>query len=536
MEVAHMLQRMRLRTIAPVLALVALSLIALSLIALALVALPARTAAAAPAASGASCSAQPIPGQHIYDCAGILTPGEIASLETHAAAVERAGAPTVVYLQAKDATPDETVQDAANLMQRWNIESKPGAKDGFVMLLNLQPGNLRHGAVGLYAGQKHFQSDLSQSELQRIVSDVMTPLLKNGDTAGGIAAGLDAVYDDLHPSPARQTARAIGTVPFNSVSLLFAGIVALLFARNRRPRGWQRQPFAMPTTTPPNDLRPAMVGALMQGKTTDGQMEATILDFAHRGLLTMEPAGTSEMLIRLTGDGHDLDGYEAQVWQALSGLADAEGVVWPGDMAQLRARWTAARGELRSDLLTRGWYDTQIAARRRPLIIAGIVGIAAVAVSVIIAIIAREGWALIGGAIFLTVGIGAFVLAATLSNTSAAGEAEVAPWRGYVQGLQHPSLTASRELDYDAVIPYAVALGENGIVTMVLDEAKAHGYSPRWFRSTPEDMRTGRMIAFYPYWIGWHTSMYPPQTSSGGGGGFSGGGAAAGGGGAGGSF
>ncbi len=42
-----------------------------------------------------------ISGQHVYDRAGILTPGEIADLETRAAAVERAGAPTVVYLQAQ---------------------------------------------------------------------------------------------------------------------------------------------------------------------------------------------------------------------------------------------------------------------------------------------------------------------------------------------------------------------------------------------------------------------------------------------------
>ena len=64
-----------------------------------------------------------VSGQHVYDRAGILTPGEIADLETHAAAVERAGAPTVVYLQARDASQDETIQDGRDLMQAWNVES-----------------------------------------------------------------------------------------------------------------------------------------------------------------------------------------------------------------------------------------------------------------------------------------------------------------------------------------------------------------------------------------------------------------------------
>lgn len=38
---------------------------------------------------------QRTPGQRIYDRAGLLTPDELATLESRAAAVERAGAPAV---------------------------------------------------------------------------------------------------------------------------------------------------------------------------------------------------------------------------------------------------------------------------------------------------------------------------------------------------------------------------------------------------------------------------------------------------------
>ncbi|HEX6800806.1 MAG TPA: hypothetical protein VF116_24045, partial [Ktedonobacterales bacterium] len=63
-----------------------------------------RGVALAPAGSCAG----PVPGQYIYDCALLLTPAEVANLETQAAAVVQAGAPTVVYLQVRDATAQQT--------------------------------------------------------------------------------------------------------------------------------------------------------------------------------------------------------------------------------------------------------------------------------------------------------------------------------------------------------------------------------------------------------------------------------------------
>src|SRR5690242_9952397 len=58
----------------------------------------------------------PVPGKHVYDYAGVLTPAEAADLEAKAARVEQAGAPVVVYLRAKDSNPSGTEQDARDLM------------------------------------------------------------------------------------------------------------------------------------------------------------------------------------------------------------------------------------------------------------------------------------------------------------------------------------------------------------------------------------------------------------------------------------
>src|SRR5262245_13732247 len=79
---------------------------------------PVATAAAAVQVGGC---AGPVSRQHIYDCAEILSSAEIAYLEAQAAAVEQAGAPTVVFLQARNATAQQALQDAIDLMNHWNV-------------------------------------------------------------------------------------------------------------------------------------------------------------------------------------------------------------------------------------------------------------------------------------------------------------------------------------------------------------------------------------------------------------------------------
>src|SRR5262249_51975948 len=71
-----------------------------------------------PSATASEGCAGPVAGQHVYDCAHLLTPAEVSMLEARATEVERAGAPTVVYLQVRDATAQQALQDAIDLMNR----------------------------------------------------------------------------------------------------------------------------------------------------------------------------------------------------------------------------------------------------------------------------------------------------------------------------------------------------------------------------------------------------------------------------------
>jgi uncharacterized membrane protein YgcG len=488
-----------------------------------------RVSAATAPANGC---AGPVPGQYIYDCSGLLTPAEITNLETQAADVVRAGAPTVVYLQVRDANADQTLQDAIDLMNRWNVESSTGAHDGFVMFFNLQPGNLRHGQVALYAGEKHAKGNLPLAELDRIRTDVMTPLLKNGQTAEGIAAGLQMVAHDLRygppPPPAYQTASAaIGRIPFNILALLFAGIVAFFFMRLRGqpPVSSHVDDIGLGSLAPPATLSPAMAGALLKGRVTDAQMEGTLLDFARRGLLVIEPAGQKKVRVELLGDGKDLTGYEQDLWSALSSHADTKyRTVFSDELRDIRKDWGATKSILRRELIERGWYDPETAgARRRPFYIAGAFGMLGAAVGVLLILLSQEGWAAIGLAVFLTASTLAFVRGYMVPNTTVEGEIAAAQWRGYAASVSDRAY----EPNLDTDLPYIVALGLLGKMAPRLKAASERGYSPSWFRA-PAD-QTIPATGFYPYWIVFHTSMTPVSSGGSASGGYSGGGAAGGG-------
>jgi uncharacterized membrane protein YgcG len=516
------------------------ALLLLPLIFVFTVAMSSQLLSTASAASSDGC-AGPVAGHYIYDCTGVLTPSETAYLETQAAAVVQAGAPTVVYLQVRAATAEQTLQDAIDLMNRWNVESRPGAHDGFVMFFNVQPGNLRHGQVALYAGAKHFQhGNLPQSELDRIRVDVMTPLLSQGHTAEGIAAGLQMVAHDLRygppPIPAyQQVAASLGSIPFIVLGLLFAALVALFLLRLLReppPSSSHDEVGGMQLPASPGELPPGMAGALLGGRVGDAEVEGTVLDFARRSLLAMEPSGKNKVEIHLLGNSNTvptLGGYEKDTWESLVRLAgDQQGTISGNELTHLRQDWGEIRRELRRELVERGWYDPEAASlKRRPLYILGTLGMVGAAIAVLLVVLSHEWWAAIGGALFLAAGLAAYIQGYGVPDTTVEGEIAAAPWRAY-----RASVTAREyEPNLDTDLPYIVALGLVNKLAPRLKAASERGYSPSWFRGGGnQEEREGwhtATIGFYPYWVAFHASAAPASAS----GGYAGGGAAAGGGG-----
>lgn len=481
------------------------------------------------------------PGRYIYDRAGLLTPDEIADLEQRAQAVVDAGAPVVVFLQQKDADYDETEDDARNLMDTWDIQSAPDAHDGLVFFFNLDPDNPRRGEVALFAGEKHYDGgNLPERELRRIFNDEMRPLLRDDQTARGIAAGLDAAANSLRfgpppPPPPSQFEQFASDLSEGPISILTLGATLLTAILGFITfRGWQSAPRSSSpiatTTSPPNDLPPALAGALVAGRVNDAQIEGTMLDLARRGALSIEPAGEKKAQIRLLDASVPRTAVERALWASLETRA-VDGVIEGSNLAKVRSDWGPAKTALNQELELRGWFDPNASGRRLPGYLAATALLILAIVAFIISIVGQQPWGFVGVTILGLGGLIALIVAYSIPSTTRAGEAEAQPWKSYKAGIKaaRSDRLLNVNLNLDTTMPYAVAMGEHRALDRHLKQASESGYDPAWLGPAVGNRHWHG--GFYPYWAGLHSSMSPTSSGSG-----STGGASSGGGGAGGSF
>lgn len=464
---------------------------------------------------------QPVPGQRVYDRAGALSAEQIASLEQRAAAAEDAGAPAFIFLQARDTDYDATVDDARNLMDEWDIQSAPEARDGVVIFFNLQPDDLAHGDYSVVAGASLIDGNIPQRELDRI-TDQMQPLLEDGDIGGAIALALDIIERDLRegppppppPSTIERFSDDIAGGVFSILNIIAVAVTAAaawLIAQAFPKRRASNAPVH-PATAPPDNLPPALAGALVTGSVTDANIAATILDLAARGALAIEPDGKNKVRVHLLDESLVRTGFEQGVWRAFAQRADAERIVSGKQLGESRKDWGNIREVIKREMLARGWFDPDAGEQRTPFYIAAVGLLALAIVAIIFAAIAESLFALVAVVALFITAIAAFGAAVSIPSTSSAGDEAAAPWRGYQRYLKSSRKNPQVDLDLDTAVPYAVALGASGDLDKRLKTASADGYLPAWLGGSQAD---GAWTAgFYPYWIAFNSSVAPTSTST----------------------
>ena len=178
--------------------------------------------------------ASPTPGVSIYDLTGKLSANDRQDLQARANRLIQAGADPVVYLQPFGADRTVTRTQANQVVTSWKLPS-----NNVIIFVNLDPAG-QHNAVVLLAGDKyHASGELDDAHEQNIVDTQMLPAFRQGDYHGGLAAGLDAVYERIttNPGPTTSSIGPFDPRPLLSVLLVIAlliwgGVVTL---RARRP-------------------------------------------------------------------------------------------------------------------------------------------------------------------------------------------------------------------------------------------------------------------------------------------------------------
>lgn len=203
--------------------------------------LAARTAAAVAA------PALPAPSGYVNDFAGVLPAAERDRLEAELAALEReTGAEVAVAVVARTA-PETPKMYAVKLFEAWGI-GKRGRDDGALLLVALEERRVEvevgYGLEGI----------LPDGKVGGLLDRHVVPRFREGDVAGGIAAGVAALAAEVRaggagaegsPAPAANRSPAgrtgsslllvLGAVALGAV-LLLAEAAALSRRRRRCPR------------------------------------------------------------------------------------------------------------------------------------------------------------------------------------------------------------------------------------------------------------------------------------------------------------
>jgi uncharacterized protein len=141
---------------------------------------------------------------HVIDQTATLSEAQRSALDAKLAGFERAKGSQVVVLLVP-AIGHEPIEDfAGRVTDAWQLGRK-GVDDGVLFVIAKQERKMRiHTGRGV-------QGTLTDALAKRIVSDIVAPRFRNGDFAGGIDAGVDAITkaiegESLPLPPARKPA------------------------------------------------------------------------------------------------------------------------------------------------------------------------------------------------------------------------------------------------------------------------------------------------------------------------------------------
>lgn len=280
---------------------------------------------------------------------------------------------------------------------------------------------------------------------------------------------------------------------------------------------------------PPEDVSPAMSGALLLGQSAMPQAFAVILDLARRGALRLDPGGSPSRWtspkprIRRGTSAPDLEPWERIVLDAIFERSNDDGSAeWRRAVCGLGRRYRMFAESVQVGLVRRGSFDpagidARSAMKRRLLMLLVPEAAALIAGFLLLDTFGPSAFTPVG-AIMIVLFIAA-IATATIPLRTRRGTELARAWKGFARYLKDAS-KGSTPIDaarFAAWLPHAVALG---VATPWAKAAQRWGIEPpSWFRSASGDVAGDMRVL---------TSVIAVTATSGGG--TSGGAGAAGGG------
>lgn len=228
------------------------------------------------------------------------------------------------------------------------------------------------------------------------------------------------------------------------------------------------------TASPPSDVSPALIGALMKQSHT---FMGTLFDLAQRGVLEIREEkgswGTRNYVLVRKAHQVSLKTFEQGLLNAL--FKPDETQIRMSEIAgRLASKQSLFQDPLERELLQRGWIDPDRKQRRARLMGGGLTVLILVMASFIAVLLLGSGWSqnIDAAMIFAAVagaGLGIFLLAIALliyagaySVLTPAGKEQIARWKGFAEYLKQVSKgrePAIRPDYFERYLAYAAVFG-----------------------------------------------------------------------------
>src|SRR3954469_9878965 len=175
----------------------------------------------------------------VTDLTGSLTADERAALEAKLADFERSHGSQVAVLLVPSIGPEVIEEFAGRVTDEWKLGRK-GVDDGVLVVVAKQERKIR-----IQTG-RGVQGTLTDALSKRIASDIIAPRFRTGDFAGGLNAGVDAIFKAIEgeqlPLPKAgsaphtgkaDTASSLGSffIPAIFIVLIGGGILRAMLGR-----------------------------------------------------------------------------------------------------------------------------------------------------------------------------------------------------------------------------------------------------------------------------------------------------------------
>jgi uncharacterized membrane protein YgcG len=267
-------------------------------------------------------------------------------------------------------------------------------------------------------------------------------------------------------------------------------------------------------TEPPSDLKPAIVGALIDERVEVREVVATIVDLARRGFLeiTDETEGSwifkkSKTKLHRRGNIGELEGYEKRLANGL--FRNNEEVVDTDDLKEKFYTYVdPICADIYEEVTTRGFFASDPKTARSRWKILGFVilfGLGGLGILMSFTGVPGSNWFATGGIVSAIV---VLAFARSMPQRTSVGAQEQRKWeafRNYLQDLVRYQDLATARATFEAYLPYAIAFG----------------VEKDWVRRF-EELRLPAPTWYHPMWVPTHGAG-PVSADSGAPGGLPGG-------------